>query len=31
MLDGEQIRARIVDRDITDGPHWSMEAFDAVS
>ncbi|WGR73923.1 MULTISPECIES: hypothetical protein [unclassified Bradyrhizobium] len=24
MLDGKQIRARVVGQDITDGPHWSM-------
>ena len=24
ILDGKQIRARIVGIDITDGPHWSM-------
>lgn len=24
ILDGKQIRARIVGLDITDGPHWSM-------
>ena len=24
MLDGKQIRARVVGMDITDGPHWSM-------
>ena len=24
MLDGKQIEARVVGRDITDGPHWSM-------
>ncbi|MBB4369091.1 hypothetical protein GGD63_001879 [Bradyrhizobium sp. cir1] len=24
QLDGKQIRARIVGKDITDGPHWSM-------
>ncbi|MBR0782474.1 hypothetical protein [Bradyrhizobium iriomotense] len=24
LLDGKQIRARIVGKDITDGPHWSM-------
>ncbi|MBR0728620.1 hypothetical protein JQ582_41405 [Bradyrhizobium japonicum] len=24
MLDGKQIKARVVGQDITDGPHWSM-------
>jgi hypothetical protein len=24
MLNGKQIRARVVGQDITDGPHWSM-------
>jgi hypothetical protein len=24
VLDGKQIRARVVGKDITDGPHWSM-------
>jgi len=24
MLDGKQIRSRVVGQDITDGPHWSM-------